>query len=577
MRTAKSALLAALLFSSLVLYACASPVLQGYDVVEYFNLADADKDDDFGVLGISSYSCRLKTYDFSGDEKRPLGLYEFWFSKPENVALFEKDPWKYAPKYGGFCSWGIATEVAPSWPWAKEHMGPPAQPWDAWRVYKDALYLNYWQSIRGSFFADAEKHIALADKRWIELYGALNAGPFNLDCQSSICFSLLQPLHNISHLPSDIPDVQCSSTGFLTPLSDLVKLVGTTQLMVYKGHERAPSFLGGSGDSSFLGGSGGGENGEVEPLGSLLGGSGEPSNGNSTSGGPVETSPLYPGLTGADVEVLNSVENNGDLVRPVMMGYDVVSYFDIKPIQEGVIGHPQYACHLATYDKSRSKKKLLGVYEFWFANKNNMKRFEKDPWKYAPKYGGFCSWGIATELEEQGWPWTKSFLGPPGQPWDGWTVHDDGGLYINYWPSIAGSFFSDPEKNIRLGNERWKGWWGDLKAGPFNTHCPNAACVRIQQNLSPPCPQDATCKGDIPEVSCIVRKSVGGNTTKDHAPSDTLSKIKKQNGKPDKSQKDDSVELSSTPIELMESSGRILLSSVWVICASWLGFLAMFL
>lgn len=39
--------------------------------------------------------------------------FEFWFESAANADAFENDPWKYAPKWGGFCSWGMAREVAP--------------------------------------------------------------------------------------------------------------------------------------------------------------------------------------------------------------------------------------------------------------------------------------------------------------------------------------------------------------------------------------------------------------------------------------------------------------------------------
>lgn len=106
---------------SVLLPSCrAAPVLQGYDVVEYFNL---DKDGEgLGVLGVHIWACRLLTFDKSGEEERPLGLYEFWFSSPENVALFEADPWKYAPKYGGFGASEIALETF-GFPWDKDFLG----------------------------------------------------------------------------------------------------------------------------------------------------------------------------------------------------------------------------------------------------------------------------------------------------------------------------------------------------------------------------------------------------------------------------------------------------------------------
>lgn len=86
-----------------------------------------------------------------------------------------------------------------------------------------------------------------------------------------------------------------------------------------------------------------------------------------------------------------------------------------KGAKEGLVGFPKYACHLATYDESKEEKSLLGVYEFWFRSASNMKKFQKNPWEYVPRFGGFCSWGTATELKEQGWPWDKDFLGE--SPW----------------------------------------------------------------------------------------------------------------------------------------------------------------
>ena len=51
-----------------------------------------------------------------------LGSYPFWFKTAANKAIFDKDPWSYAPAWGGFCAWGVAGEypshasaTAPLW------------------------------------------------------------------------------------------------------------------------------------------------------------------------------------------------------------------------------------------------------------------------------------------------------------------------------------------------------------------------------------------------------------------------------------------------------------------------------
>ena len=77
------------------------PVLQGYDVVAYFSLDPSDP----GVQGSSKYAANLTTSDLSGSDD--AADYEdmtftFYFENAKNQALFEADPWKYAPQWGGF-------------------------------------------------------------------------------------------------------------------------------------------------------------------------------------------------------------------------------------------------------------------------------------------------------------------------------------------------------------------------------------------------------------------------------------------------------------------------------------------
>ena len=72
------------------------------------------------------------------------------------------------------------------------------------------------------------------------------------------------------------------------------------------------------------------------------------------------------------------------------MGYDVVQYHFIEPYKEGgvaVRGVPEFAYNFEGY-------------QFWFSTKENRDLFIGDPWKYAPAWGGFCSYG--SKLEESG-------------------------------------------------------------------------------------------------------------------------------------------------------------------------------
>ena len=97
---------------------CIPVAMAGYDVVHYF--------------GINYNSCNSRkgkkkfSYDLhSKDENNETRVYQFWFATQSNLDKFSQDPWKYAPKFGGFCSYGTCCETS-GWPWKPEHMGPPA-------------------------------------------------------------------------------------------------------------------------------------------------------------------------------------------------------------------------------------------------------------------------------------------------------------------------------------------------------------------------------------------------------------------------------------------------------------------
>lgn len=128
----------------------------GHDMVEYFNI-DAGSCGD-PAIGLANYSYQLASADQNGD----MRVYEFWFSSMVNQQTFASDPWKYVPKYGGFCAWGACCELPPHWPWAADHLGPPAGPDSAncgYEVYEGTLYFTIWQSYMNQFLADAEANI----------------------------------------------------------------------------------------------------------------------------------------------------------------------------------------------------------------------------------------------------------------------------------------------------------------------------------------------------------------------------------------------------------------------------------
>ena len=72
--------------------------------------------------------------------------------------------------------------------------------------------------------------------------------------------------------------------------------------------------------------------------------------------------------------------------KPVIAGWDVVEYFSLNSSALGVQGSPEWAYNFTSPDADGSPR---FTYEFWFTSEANKEKFIADPWKYAPKYGGF--------------------------------------------------------------------------------------------------------------------------------------------------------------------------------------------
>ena len=164
---------------------CVPVVMAGYDVVHYFLNQDSECD---AKKGLPRYSYNLDSTDYWGDSR----TYQFWFSSQSNLDIFSSDPWKYAPKYGGFCSYGTCCELdsgnGGGWPWNGTWFGPPAGPDSSrcgFRVYNGSLYFNIWNSYDNTFFNHRDTYIPAADSRWIGWFGSLNAGVFNWGCFST--------------------------------------------------------------------------------------------------------------------------------------------------------------------------------------------------------------------------------------------------------------------------------------------------------------------------------------------------------------------------------------------------------
>jgi YHS domain-containing protein len=115
-------------------------ILKGCDVVAYFKQGKAVKGN---AAIVSNYQGATYLFASSADK-----------------ADFDKDPSKYIPRYGAFCSYGVANGVL------ADLDGP-----DAFAIYKGKLYLCGNEGALKEFKSDIESNIEKADANWLHLAG----------------------------------------------------------------------------------------------------------------------------------------------------------------------------------------------------------------------------------------------------------------------------------------------------------------------------------------------------------------------------------------------------------------------
>jgi YHS domain-containing protein len=115
-------------------YSDSSGAIRGYDPVAYFTESRPVK------------GSREFTHRWNGATWR--------FASAENRERFAAEPEKYAPQYGGYCAYGVASGYAVK-----------IEP-DAWSVVDGRLYLNYDRSVQKSWQADVPGYIRKADANW---------------------------------------------------------------------------------------------------------------------------------------------------------------------------------------------------------------------------------------------------------------------------------------------------------------------------------------------------------------------------------------------------------------------------
>ncbi len=114
-----------------------SPVmLKGHDVVSYFT-------QNKHAMGDAKFASQYEGVTFR-------------FANAEHKALFDKEPAKYIPQYGGYCANGIVYGI----PWGGDA--------DTWMIQNGKLYIFGGQGSKDGFEVDVPANMALAEKYWAE-------------------------------------------------------------------------------------------------------------------------------------------------------------------------------------------------------------------------------------------------------------------------------------------------------------------------------------------------------------------------------------------------------------------------
>jgi len=114
----------------------ANLLLKGADVVAYFTLGAYQP-------GKAEFSSRHEGVDLR-------------FASAEHKALFEQDPTKYLPQFGGYCANGIVYGI----PWGGDA--------DTWKIIDGKLYIFGGQASKDAFELDEANNLALAKQYWTD-------------------------------------------------------------------------------------------------------------------------------------------------------------------------------------------------------------------------------------------------------------------------------------------------------------------------------------------------------------------------------------------------------------------------
>ena len=141
------------------------PVLGGLDIIPYF------------------YNVSYKGERGSDNIVSTYNGFKYLFTNIENKNMFDANPEQYLPQYGGYCSWGVAGEYCPEYPWSLDCLGPSGN-WNHGTVLSQKLYFFLYEEAMEKFMADVDNNIEAGDERWLSWFSTTDEH-MNTDCYVS--------------------------------------------------------------------------------------------------------------------------------------------------------------------------------------------------------------------------------------------------------------------------------------------------------------------------------------------------------------------------------------------------------
>ena len=112
---------------------------------------------------VTAYFTQGKYVQGNAQFKSTFEGVTFYFVSLETKALFDKEPMKYQPEFGGYCANGIVYGI----PWGGDA--------DSFLMQAGKLYIFGGAGSRDGFLVDVPRNMALAEKYWKEEVNGSNS------------------------------------------------------------------------------------------------------------------------------------------------------------------------------------------------------------------------------------------------------------------------------------------------------------------------------------------------------------------------------------------------------------------